>query len=124
MDRNRKKRFRTYCTQNRDMEFLFTRFSFSSSVRDQRNQLFRSQRNISTSPMLSRSSYTSLSNRLVLTNFLRQPPIWHSIQMSKPSLFVFCNTILDIKNIQKSRNVFIVESIASCSAFNLSLIHI
>ena len=60
---------------------------------------------------LPRSSYTSLSNPLVLPNCLSEPTIWHPIQIRNTTLFVFCSTILDIKNFQL---LAYVESISSC----------
>ena len=82
------------------------------------NHLFWSQRNVSTSPMLSKSSYAPLFNRLVLSNLLRQPTVWHPIQMSNPFLFVLCNTVLDNRKVHLFMNAFIVESISSFTAFN------
>ena len=65
--------------------------------------------NVFTSPTFCRSYYTSLSNTLVLTNFLKHPAIWYPIPMSNTSLFVFCNTVLDIKYVQPFMNVFTVD---------------
>ena len=54
--------------------------------------------------------FTSLSNRLVLPNFHGLYVIWHSVHISNPSLYVFCNTILDTKNVLTDRNKLIPDA--------------